>query len=212
MIEVKILSSPSEIHSAKHLLYQDYYYYRDITARWIPEEGNPSGLHIDHSQEIYSDNYDEVATWFGVYISGEIIGCCRLCTRLEGMFEIEHYLKKQKRSLPKDIKQEKLANELNRCATHEKFRRDIMIFAKLTGFVIEYSLNSNIHVFSTTGYNDIDRHKQIGYKQCKFAPFRYSESDPNFVDLVYTTDKAERKKRIIKLCATIAKSYQQKAP
>jgi hypothetical protein len=204
MIEKRILSVPSEINLAKKLLYQDYF----LDKNWTPKAGNPSGLHINHEEKIYSDNYDSVATWFGVFISGEIIGCCRLCKRLDEMFEIEHYLE---HPLPDEIKNEKFANEANRFATHKKFREDFVVFALLTGLIVEYSLGSNIHIFSTTGYNDINRHKKVGYIQCNFPPFQYSKSDP-YVHLVYTTTKNEQKQNIVNQCKIIVKAYQKKAP
>jgi hypothetical protein len=203
MIDIRMLSTPNEVNLAKHLLYQDYF----LDIGWTPYEDNPSGLRVNHPQKVYTDNYDKVSIWFGAFIAGEIIGCCRLCQRLEGKFEIERYLESP---LPSEIKDGSFA-EANRFATQKKFRRDFAIFALLTQSIVEYSLKSDIHIFSTTGYNDLDRHKEVGYVQCDIPPFQYSKSDP-FVHVIYTTTKSEQKQYIINLCKAIAKTYLGNAP
>jgi hypothetical protein len=208
MIDVAIITGSREINSAKQLIYQDYW----CGKSWDPGAGNLSGLRIDHEQRIYTDPYDQTATWFGAYISGEIIGCCRLCKRLDGIFEIEPYLEKQGRSLPDDIRLEPQASEFNRFATHEKFRGSPMVFVTLTGLVTKYSLSSKIHIFSTTGYNSVTRYKKIGFKCCDFEPFKFNESDLHKVHLVYSTDSEKRKQNIVNRCASIAESYLRKAP
>jgi hypothetical protein len=148
--------------------------------------------------------------WFGAFVADEIIGCCRLCTRLDEKFEVEHYLKQ--RPLPDEIRNEQNAYEANRFATRKKFKKDIGVFALITGFIVEYSLYANSHIFSTTGYNNIDWHTEVGYEQCDFPAFSYDEKLPPSVHLVYTTTNQEKKQIIVDRCKKIFATCQQKAP
>ena len=203
MIDVRPLISSGEINLARNLVYQDYF----INRNWFPTN-NRSGLRIEQVEnlKVFTDDYDKVATWFGAYLAGEIIGCCRLCKRLNGKFELERY-----HFLPENIRQDIQVNEFNRYATHEKFTNDPMVFIKLVEFIIEYALQSNISIFSTTGINSIARYKDLGFEQCDITPFKFSETDNNYVHIVYTSNEVEKKKEFIKRCAKFIESYQQGA-
>jgi hypothetical protein len=200
-MKTKLLTQYDEINQAKHLVYQDYF----LNRKWFPEN-NLSGLHIEQigNFKIFADDYDKVSSWFGVYSEGDMVGCCRLCNKLNGLFEVERY-----HSLPQCIERDGKVFELNRYATQLKFSNDIGIFATLMKYIAEYALQKKLHIFSTTGINDASRYVDIGFERCDVPSFKFSESDSNYVDIVYTSNKIERKKEIIKRCAMIIASQQK---
>jgi hypothetical protein len=200
MIDVRILILPDEINLARKLVYQDYF----INREWFPTN-NLSNLRIAQIENatIFTDDYDKVAIWLGAFLEGEIIGCCRLCKKINGKFELELY-----HYLPEYIKQDAQTNEINRYATHQNFIGNPLIFVKLMKFAVEYALQSGISIFSTTGVNSVEIHTDIGFEQCEVPPFKFSESDTNSVYLVYMPNNVKKKKEIIKRCTSIIASYQ----
>jgi hypothetical protein len=200
MIDLRLLISPNEVDLARKLIYQDYF----INRKWFPTN-NLSGVRIEQieSGKIFVDDYDDVATWFGAFLDGEIIGCCRLCRRINGTFELERY-----HYLPEYISQDLRANELNRYATHQNFTDSPVIFPRLIKLVVEYSLESEISIFSTTGINSVTRHTDIGFEQCDVPAFKFSDSDGDFVHLVFMSNDIKKKKEIIRRCVSIIESYQ----
>lgn len=203
MIDFRLLTSQNEINLARKLIYQDYF----IGRNWFPTN-NLSGLRIEEieNEKMYVDDYDNVAIWFGVFLNGEIIGCCRLCKRINGKFELERY--KHHNFLPEYISQDLYVNELNRYATHQNFTDNPVIFFQLIKFVVEYSLEAKISIFSTTGINSITRYIDVGFEQCDVPTFKFSDSDRNFVHLVFMPNDFKKKKKIIRRCASIIESYQ----
>jgi len=200
MIDFRLLTSLNEINLARKLIYQDYF----IGRNWFPTN-NLSGLRIEktENEKIFVDDYDNVATWFGVFHDDEIIGCCRLCKRINGKFELERY-----HYLPEYIRQDLHANEFNRYATHQNFTDSPVIFFQLIKFMAEYSLESESSIFSTTGINSITRYTDVGFEKCDVPKFKFSDSDSNFVHLVFMPNDYKKKKESIRRCVSIIESYQ----
>ncbi len=91
-IEVRELHDADEIDAAKHLVFQVYAF----DNNWQPAPDNLSGWHVETIGErnIFVDDYDEVATWYGAYQGGDLVGCCRTCARWNGFLEFERYVRR----------------------------------------------------------------------------------------------------------------------
>lgn len=200
MIDFRLLTTSSEINLARKLIYQDYF----VGRNWFPKN-NPSGLRIERveNDKIFADDYDKIATWFGAFLESEIIGCCRLSKRINGKFELERY-----HYLPEYIRQDPYASEFNRYATHRKLINNPVFFFQVIKFVVEYSLEKELSIFSTTGINSITRYTDVGFEQCDAPTFKFSDSDSNSVHLVFMPNDSKRKRDIIERCISIIESYK----
>jgi hypothetical protein len=184
---------PSEFDQARHLVYQVYV----LELGWHPDPENRSGIRLtnEESYALFTDWHDPVAKWYGVFEGEELIGCCRTCSRLDGSFEVERY-----HEIPTYIALEPGARELNRYAVKRDYRTDNCVFLHLYRCTIEDALASGGSVFSTTGFNNITRHLEIGMIRCDIDPFRYEKTDPHPVELVSTTSDANTLQGILTRC------------
>lgn len=200
MINARLLNSLKEVNLARRLIYQDYF----IGRNWFPVN-NLSGIRIENieKEKIFADDFDKTAIWFGAFLENEIVGCCRLCKRINGKFELERY-----HYLPEYISKDLRVKELNRYATHQSFTDNPVIFFHLINVVVEYSLNSEIAFFSTTGINSITRYMDAGFEKCDVPKFKFSDSDSNFVNLVFMPNDHKKKKEVIERCTSAIESQR----
>ena len=107
----------------------------------IPE--NPTQLRVEKDE--LRDAYDSVATWFGAFDGDDLIACHRVCGRLHGYLELEHY-----HPIPDFIKQSDAAIEGNRLAVKKEYRSSPAVLA-LVRFAFRYLLERGCAFFFTTG-------------------------------------------------------------
>jgi hypothetical protein len=167
---------------------------------WQPPENNPSGQQTStiNNLPVLQDRYDEVSQWFGAYLSGKIIGCCRICTRLEELFEVERYQK-----IPDVILQQDPLYEFNRFAV-EKGQATSMIFYGFMETIFRLALRQDFSFFSTTGMSNREMFENIGMQIFDQAPFRYSPTDPNAVNFTYFMHN--ERQRILDICNKVINS------
>lgn len=192
-IDIQALRTPEEIEQVRHFLYRAYV----IDMRWKPAKGNPSkqSIRLKNGVWILQDKYDKVSRWFGAYHAGELTGCCRLCTRLEGSFEVEHY-----QALPAIILQQDPLYEFNRFAfKNDHFADDLFLHFMQT--VFELAIEEDFVFFSTTGMNNRKDFEKIGMHIFGQTPFRYHPTDRYSVDFTYFLP--DEKQLIWRNCNTI---------
>jgi hypothetical protein len=199
-IIIQALHSPGELAEVRNFLHRIYV----MEMGWRPREKNPSNqqIKIMKGLPVLQDRYDESAQWFGAYLSGRIIGCCRICTRQDGLFEVEHYQK-----LPDMILQQNPLYEFNRFAVAKGHATD-MIFCGFMETIFHLALRQDFIFFSTTGMKNREMFEKIGMQVFDQVSFRYSPTDPNTVNFTYFMDN--EKQDILNICNRIFKSAEEK--
>ena len=173
-IEVRELHDADEIDAAKHLVFQVYAF----DNKWQPAPDNLSGWHVERIGErnIFVDDYDEVATWYGAYQGGDLVGCCRTCARRNGLLEFERYVRRylhwyperyceRYQSLLDCIAKERRAREVNRSAVKRDFRASVIIFVKLRRLIVRSALQNMTPLFLTNDIDDIAKYEKIGMQR-----------------------------------------------
>lgn len=178
MMEARILTDEGEIIEAKKLAYEVLV----EELKWEIKPDNPSGLYVKELPEgkVLWDEYDAVATWLGVFEENTLVGCLRICRRLNGKFELELY-----RELLDFIREDELAMECTRFSFSKRYRRSgaILILVRL---VFKIFLENGGYLF-TTGFFPHPGKLYVN----KFGltrhetPFSYYPDDPQEVYLYY---------------------------
>jgi len=198
LVNIQALHEPDEIVRVKNFLHRVYV----VEMDWTPPEGNPSDQLTTtvNGLSVLQDRYDEVSQWFGAYsFSGQIIGCCRICTRLDGFFEAENYKK-----LPGVILQQNPLYEFNRFAV-EKGQAENMIFCGFMETIFRLALKQDFTFFSTTGMNNHEMFEKIGMRIFdQEKPFKYYPTDPNTVSFTYFME--DEKQHILDICNKVLNS------
>jgi hypothetical protein len=139
----------SEIIEAQKLLYRDY----KFEQKWeIPL--NPSNVRYEN--ERLRDDFELIATWFGAFYKGQIVGCLRYIPARAGKLEVSRYI---------DFKIEDSAIELNRLSIDKKHRGgyvlDIItikayLHAIKHGYKVAYTTSPPplAKIFINLGWND----------------------------------------------------------
>nr|VFJ66845.1 MAG: hypothetical protein BECKFM1743C_GA0114222_104382 [Candidatus Kentron sp. FM]VFJ72953.1 MAG: hypothetical protein BECKFM1743A_GA0114220_106791 [Candidatus Kentron sp. FM]VFK11744.1 MAG: hypothetical protein BECKFM1743B_GA0114221_102043 [Candidatus Kentron sp. FM] len=185
-MNIKILIE-NEIDKARKLAYKVLVWEQD----WIIPE-NPTGLRVEKDQ--LRDAYDPIAIWFGVFDGDTLIACNRICGRLRGHFELEHY-----HPLPDFIGRSNLAVEGNRLAIKKEYRSSLAVF-ELALFEWKHILECGHEFFFTTGSfprPGVFYARKFDLMQYG-EPFRYHAQDPNQVYLFFA-DRDRLEKAIVKL-------------
>ncbi len=177
-MEARILTDKREIIEAKKLAYEVLV----KELKWEITPDNPSGLHVKELPEgkVLWDDYDTVATWLGVFEENTLVGSLRICRRLNGKFELEHYY-----SLLDFIQKDEFAVELTRLAVDKNHRFSVAV---LLLFRLTYKnlLEKGGYVWGTAPWpNPGKLHvRKFGLTRHEI-PFRYYPDDPQEVYLYY---------------------------
>ena len=178
MMEAKILADEGEIIEAKKLAYEVLV----EELKWEIKPDNPSGLYVKELPEgkVLWDNYDTVASWLGVFEGNTLVGCLRICRRLNGKFELESY-----HELLDFIKEDELAVEATRLAIRKGYRRSgaILILIRL---LFQILLENGGYLLATGFFPHPGKLyvNKFGLTRHE-VPFRYYPDDPQEVYLYY---------------------------
>lgn len=139
---------------------------------WRIPSPNPTRLRVEDG--LLLDDYDSTAAWFGVFDADELVGCLRVCSRLEGEFELERYW----REVPSFITDEPAAWEATRFAIAPSHRLTdaLLSLAHATSvwllerdarllFATSHFPRPGINYTETFGFTKLD------------SPFRYHPDD-----------------------------------
>ncbi|NET41710.1 GNAT family N-acyltransferase [Okeania sp. SIO2B3] len=177
-MEARILTDEQEIIEAKKLTYEVLV----KEQKWEIKPDNPSGLHIKDLPQgkVLWDDYDAVATRLGVFEENTLVGCLRICKRLNGKFELEHY-----NSLLDFIQKDELAVEITRLAVGKKYRFSIVILL-LFRLTYESLLEKGGYAWGTGFWPTPGKLyvNKFGFTRHEI-PFRYYFDDPKEVYLYY---------------------------
>ena len=178
MMEARILTEATEVIEAQKLAYEVLV----EELKWEIKADNPSGLHVKELPEgkVLLDDYDTVATWFGAFTENTLVGCQRICRRLNGKFELECYHK-----LLDFIKEDELAMEVTRLALRKGYRRSgaiLMLFRLLYQTLLE----NGGYLFATGFFPHPGKLYVNKFGATRHqTPFRYYPDDPQEVYLYY---------------------------
>ena len=171
----RALTSLGEVHEAQRLLYSCYVQERgwripDNTASEIKVVKDRSGTRI-------TDKYSEYAVWFGAYSGLDLVGCFRVLPNkyleLPGYTEIPNALADE-------------AIELNRLAISSAYRKHRIITLVLLRVAFDYAFSQSKKVYVTAEKKDLSvLFQKMGLKRYKYNSFKYHESDPQSVELLY---------------------------
>ena len=177
-MEARVLTDKQEIIEAKKLAYEVLV----KEQKWEIKPNNPSGLHIKDFPEgkVLWDDYDTVATWLGVFQENILVGSLRICRRLNGKFELEHY-----HSLLDFIQKDELAVEVTRLAVEKNYRFSVVVLL-LFRLMYKNLLEKGGYAWGTAPWpNPGKLHvRKFGLTRHEI-PFRYYPDDPQEVYLYY---------------------------
>ncbi|NEP78792.1 MAG: GNAT family N-acetyltransferase [Okeania sp. SIO3B3] len=177
-MEARILTDEQEIIEAKKLAYEVLV----KEQKWEIKPDNPSGLHIKDLPQgkVLWDDYDTVATRLGVFEENTLVGCLRICGRLNGKFELEHY-----HSLLDFIHKDELAVEITRIAVWKKYRFSMVILL-LFRLTYESLLEKGGYAWGTGFWPNPGKLYVNKFGATRHEiPFRYYSDDPQEVYLYY---------------------------
>lgn len=135
------MTDETEIIEAKKLAYE----FVVAELKCEIKADNPCGLHVKNLPEgkVLCDDYDTVATWLGVFEENTLVGCMRICRRLNGKFELECY-----HELLDFIKEDELAMEATRLVVRKKYRGSWAILI-LVRTLFQILLENGGYLFAT---------------------------------------------------------------
>lgn len=169
----RILESSGEIREAKRLLYQCYVQ----EGEWdIPSQSasDIKATMLSDGWEL-TDKYSSDAVWFGAYYKSELIGCFRVLKQLElpGYMDIPEVLKFQ-------------STELNRLAIRSDYRNHRVVTLMLLRTAFDYAFSLNPVVYVTAECPEPSgMFQRMGLIRFDFDEFKYHDTDPNGVDILY---------------------------
>jgi hypothetical protein len=195
--------SPDQTLCARHFLYTVY----AEEMRWLPQKGNPSGWIVERDKQgrYFSDRYDAVASWFGVFDAKEMAAAGRVITPLAGRLEVELYAE-----LPAEFKKKFRAAgtsraEINRLAVAAKYASTPAL-SVLMHAMYEYIQGEEIG-YLVCGIPEPTRGFALAIGLLSFEPqvrFYYAKGDSVGAEIMYMDcrDK-ERVKNNIKFLDTV---------
>jgi Acetyltransferase (GNAT) domain len=176
-MEARILKE-DELDKALQLLYQIYV----LEMHWTPKENNASKMRLEHrdGKELLTDQFDAIATWYGLFDHDDLIGVVRTVPPVNGRLEIENY-----REIPTRFKK-KCPIEANRLAISHNYRTkstalfELLKIMYLTCLEREYDSIICSAPFPNPGHI----HLKFGMEQIEEQPFTYDASDREMVWLL----------------------------
>lgn len=201
--DTRLLSSQDEIDQARHLLYQVYI----EEMGWKLSPDNPSGLKVEASAygPMLVDRFDASSLWFGCSVEGRLVGIHRI-HHSEEQLEIELYTQ-----IPNMFKNE-MTVELSRLAIAQGYRAKSPVFVLLMATEFEYLRERGVrYALGTAPFpSPGELYVNAGMKRCEDHSFKYYESDPEMVSIIYY-DFSEPAKldRLIRLAKSIKNSTRR---
>ena len=122
-----------------------------------------------------TDKYTSDAVWFGAYYKCELIGCFRVLENLElpGYIDIPKVLELQ-------------STELNRLAIRGDYRNHRVVTLMLLRTAFDYAFSLNPVVYVTAECPEPSgMFQRMGLIRYNFDEFKYHDTDPNGVDILY---------------------------
>lgn len=182
-IQVRLLSNENEVRLAERLNYQAYI----VEQGWKITPSNPSGLTVstDEQGNYLTDSFSKYAEWIGGFQDGELISSLRFVPQVDGKFELERY-----HALPFGSKFDRnLTREFNRLAISNKARTGDA-FVSMIYALIEISIQRKWScLFTTVKFPEPGILCQKLGMEKEEVGFRYSNSDPNEVHVVWQSLK-----------------------
>ncbi|WP_164019570.1 GNAT family N-acetyltransferase [Pyxidicoccus trucidator] len=172
-IEVRVLTSQEDLNSYRRLLFDVYI----NEAGWKFNPTNPSGIRVSGHQLL--DDRDDIATCFGVFSQGRLVGGARLCGRYQDRFEIHGYQPER------DLAFLDLPNlvEGSRAVLHPGFR-GTGVFMLLVLHVFEFCRRNHLFIFTIPSAQSVMRlYKRIGMPAIEGCRFRFEPEDPEEAQL-----------------------------
>ncbi|NET55003.1 MAG: GNAT family N-acetyltransferase [Symploca sp. SIO2E6] len=173
------MAQEEEIIEAKKIAYEVLV----KELKWELRADNPSGLHVKNLPQgkMLCDDYDQVATWLGVFDQNTLVGCLRVCSRFQGKFELERY-----HELLDFIKQDPLAIEGNRLAVRKDYRQSTAVLMLFRILYKDLLSNKGGYCFGTGFFPNPGKLyvNKFGMKKHEI-PFRYHPEDSQEVYLYY---------------------------
>ncbi|ORY03451.1 hypothetical protein K493DRAFT_297457 [Basidiobolus meristosporus CBS 931.73] len=161
--QIRIVQDEEGINQIQRLLYTVYI----EEGKWKFNPANPAGIRIVDDRLI--DNRDDIATYFGAFSNKKLIGCCRICPRHEGLFEIQSYTSK-----PLSLLNTKNLVEGSRSAVLPEYREH-GVFRIMFREVLQYCYQRDLLLFTCTSSKELRRVFQI----IDFQWLRISHSNMN---------------------------------
>ncbi|KPA08979.1 hypothetical protein MHK_010818 [Candidatus Magnetomorum sp. HK-1] len=174
---IKVLSDENEILNAKNLLYQTYV--KDID--WLPPFDNPSGIHIINNGglNIITDLYDNVSTWFGCFMKGNMVACYRSCQKINGKVEIQLYTQ-----LPEELLNKYTFREFSRLAITKEYRGSNLII-EIIKFTVMYCKQNKYSIITATALKHLATlYFKFGFKKHHHL-FKYNTKDIRNAEIFY---------------------------
>ncbi|ORX93482.1 hypothetical protein K493DRAFT_302639 [Basidiobolus meristosporus CBS 931.73] len=190
--QIRIVKDEEGINQIQRLLYTVYI----EEGKWKFNPANPAGLRIENHR--LTDNRDDIATYFGAFSNKKLIGCCRICPRHEGLFEIQNYNSKTLSLLT-----EKNLVEGSRSAVLPEYRQH-GVFHIMFHEVLQYCYQRDLLLFVCTSSNELQRiFRIIDFPMVEDFTFRYESHDPKECQLFVAKSRSDLLNSISKLRPTV---------
>ncbi len=197
--------NPQDSLRARHFVYKVY----TKEMNWLPAADNPSNWVVkeDEQGRYFSDIYDTVSVWFGVFAIDDLVAAGRIVEPLHNKLEVELY-----QEIPDFLKNEQVRRiEINRLMVRQKYNNSpalIVLLQTMYKYIIAITID-----FIVTGVPQatVDFAKNIGLKD--FEPplhFFYSKDDSNGATVMYRDcrNKENLKKQINQLNMEVVKAFK----
>ncbi len=194
MLTTRILKE-NEVNNYKALLHDIY-----SGLNWEPPKKNPSNWRIvnEGGRNIYHDNYDQVATFFGIFADSKLIGGCRILEPLHDKLEFELYYQIPDRFI---LQNRIEANRFSLLPDYLNSPAALVLWIKVLDHLLERPAppriflpvfsQEMIKLCSILGFQFVDRS----------SFFKYFPSDPNNCQLLFLdTNNREKVQEIINRC------------
>jgi hypothetical protein len=185
-IEVRVIKDRQELDDYRKLLFDVYI--NELGWKFSPT--NPSGIRVAEHQLL--DDRNDVATCFGVFSQGRLVGGARLCGRYQGRFEIHGY------QPHRDLAFLDIPNliEGSRAVLLPGFRGGYA-FMSLVQAVLEFCNNHHLLLFTVPSVPSVMRfYAGIGMSAVEGCMFKFEPEDATEAQL-FLVDSEEVLRTII---------------
>lgn len=179
-MNVSLSRNRNDSRKVRSFLYQIYF----NELQWSPPADNPSGWKVEEGttdQPRFIDNFENQAKWIWVSDDDEnILSCCRLITPIEKKLEYELYTPAMI-----EIESDSSKIELNRFAINHKLLNTNLPLKMLYSALEFCTLEKKHFLVIPTPEVIYEYCVKLGFHCSSHAPFKYSDTDPDSIKLVY---------------------------
>lgn len=150
-LEIRILTSTTDVDGARALLYNVYEeYYKQRDNESTNNTSAISVITLSDGKKILTDKYDAEAVWIGCFYSGTLVGCGRICypEPSTGRFEFQDKAKSNALDKFMSAYSDKPVIELGRGAVDKQYQGNGIIMVSMLRFLCVYCIENKLSVFT----------------------------------------------------------------